>query len=92
MPFREGGIGAGDLDRALARLTTLAASWIEVPPSDAVRLRAERLLVGHNLRAADALQLGAALNAFKERTANQHFLTADSRLATAAAAEGFLVS
>ncbi|HEY8899189.1 MAG TPA: type II toxin-antitoxin system VapC family toxin [Chthoniobacterales bacterium] len=89
--LREGGIGSKDGDRALARLTALAGSWIEVPPSEAVRLRAERLLVGHNLRAADALQLGAALNAFKEQTANQHFLTADARLASAAAAEGFQI-
>lgn len=89
--LREGGIDAGDLDRALARLSALAASWIEVPPSEAVRLRAERLLVGHVLRAADAFQLGAALNAFKEQTANQHFLTADSRLSAAASAEGFHV-
>ena len=89
--LREGGIGSEDRDRALARLSALAGSWIEVPPSEAVRLRAERLLVGHVLRAADGLQLAAALNAFQEQTVNQEFLTADSRLATAASAEGFQV-
>lgn len=88
---RDGGIDAADLDRALARLSALTGNWIEVPPSEAVRIRAERLLVGHGLRAADALQLGAALNAFKEQTTNEQFFPADSRLALAAAAEGFQV-
>jgi hypothetical protein len=45
----------------------------------------------HPLRAADAMQLAAALVAFKERTAGNRFLTADLRLAKAASLEGFAV-
>jgi predicted nucleic acid-binding protein len=64
---------------------------MEVQPTSAVRARALRLLRVHPLRAADAFQLGAALTAFKEATAGNVFLTADVRLAKAAALEGFEV-
>ena len=46
---------------AIRRLDALAAHWIEVDGLDAVRARAERILAVHPLRAADALQLAAAL-------------------------------
>lgn len=47
--------------------------------------RAERLLGAHSLRAADALQLAAALIACAERTAKWSFHTSDRQLAVAAA-------
>jgi len=52
---------------------------------------ADRLLGVHGLRAADALQLAAALALCLERPAGWGFVTLDDRLATAAAAEGFEV-
>ena len=58
---REGVLPSGDEAKARAVLSALAAAWSEVQPTETVRLRAERLLSIHPLRAADALQLASAL-------------------------------
>ena len=79
------------LSVALRKLDTLAASWIEVLPSDRLRARAERLLRVHPLRAADALQLAACLSACGETSAPLVFLCADERLRSAADKEGLAV-
>lgn len=88
---RDGDLDVGSLPRALARLAALAARWSEITDVDLVRDRAERLLAQHALRAADALQLGAALVLTRERPRNRDFVTADGGLARAAASEGFRV-
>jgi len=87
---------AGDLDlaampRVLARIAALASHWTEITDVDLVRDRAERLLGQHALRAADALQLGAALMLTRERPRNYELVTADGELARAAVSEGFRV-
>lgn len=87
--LREASLDAPAAVQARARLQTIAGSWLEVQPSPLVRARAIRLLRVHPLRAADAFQLAAALIAFHEVTTENLFLTADTRLATAAALEGF---
>ncbi len=76
---------------AVRRLEGLAAGWSEVLPSDRVRSSAERALAVHPLRAADALQLAAALawEAHPARTAD--LVCLDERLREAAAKEGFRV-
>lgn len=61
----------------------------EVQPSEEVRRRAIRLLGVHPLRAADALQLAAALVWCRERPSHAGFVCLDARLATAATREGF---
>jgi predicted nucleic acid-binding protein len=66
----------------------LAAAWREVPASAVVRTLAVRLLRTHPLRAADALQLAAALSLVQGGVAGLVFLTADLRLAEAAEIEG----
>ena len=48
-------------------LRQLAAGWSEVQPVSLVRERAVRVLALHDLRAADALQLAAALVCAEER-------------------------
>jgi hypothetical protein len=53
--------------------------------------RARRLLAAHPLRAADALQLAAALVACDERSDMLAFVTLDDRLAKAARRGGFVV-
>lgn len=88
---RETSIGPEQAAMARTRLSVLTRSWLEVQPTSWVRERAIRLLRVHPLRAADAMQLAAALVAFKERTASNRFLTADLRLAKAASLEGFAV-
>ena len=58
---------------------------------DVVRRHAERLVESHPLRAADALQLGAALAAAEDDPAGLEFVTLDRRQALAAEREGFRV-
>jgi len=75
-----------------ARLLDEAARrWTEVPPIERVRDQASRLLRVHPLRAADALQLAAALvlSDFEPRTLP--LVTLDGHLSTAARREGFVV-
>lgn len=81
----------GGLETALGRLRILIANWHEVPPGDEVRDTAQRLLQAHDLRAADALQLAAALQAAEGHPITLDFVCLDSRLAAAAAREGFTV-
>jgi hypothetical protein len=47
--------------QAMKRLAYLRRRWNDIQPTDEVRDTAERLLNIHKLRAADALQLSAAL-------------------------------
>jgi predicted nucleic acid-binding protein len=88
---REGSLSSTAADQIRALCEQLSQSWIEVQPGGAVRARAKRLLRLHPLRTADAFQLAAALIAFQEQPAGQHFLTSDERLKQAARTEGFLV-
>lgn len=73
-----------------ARLLDEAARrWTEVPPIERVRDQASRLLRVHPLRAADALQLAAALVLSDFEPRALPLVTLDDRLATAARREGF---
>ena len=78
---------------AAGRRRILAAwpRWTEVTAVDAVRRHAERLVETHPLRAADALQLAAALIALDQDPAGFTFVTLDQRQAEAAEREGFQV-
>jgi predicted nucleic acid-binding protein len=80
-------VAATDVARGL--LDDLAVAWYEVAPNDAVRGHARRLLLRHPLRAADALQLGAALVWAEDRPNAHRFCTLDDRLGVAARREGF---
>jgi predicted nucleic acid-binding protein len=84
-----------DAARALlrARRQVLASweEWSEVVAVEPVRRQAERLVAVHPLRAADALQLGAALVACDLDPSAFAFVTLDERLALAAEREGFTV-
>lgn len=76
---------------ALSRLDLLSRGWREILPGDHVRDLARRLLDTHELRAADSLQLAAALTWCQQRPAKRNFLCADERLSKAAVAAGFSV-
>ena len=71
---REGGLTAQPERNARTALSALAAEWSEIQPSEPVRHRAERLLMLHSLRAADALQLAAALIWTEEATTGAEFV------------------
>jgi len=73
--------GLGDLERI----------WTVVEDAAQVDRRARRLLAAHPLRAADALQLAAALVACDERPDVLALVTLDDHLAEAARREGFVV-
>ena len=77
--------------QALTDLRDFVETAVEVEPTDDVRDRAVRLLETHPLRAADALQLAAALVWARERTAGVGFVCLDDRLRQAAAREGYAV-
>ena len=78
-------------EQARAVLTALTAEWTEIEPSRVVREQAGRALLLHPLRAADALQLAAALVWSRGQTAGHHFVCLDQRLREAARREGFSV-
>jgi predicted nucleic acid-binding protein len=85
----EGSLSGASMTEALRRLSALAQSWRQVEPVTRVRHTAVRLLRVHQLRAADALQLGAALAAAEDQPQTLPFITLDERLAQAAEREGF---
>lgn len=88
---REGALAFDDATQALERLGALAASWQEVQPAEPVRTVAQRLLRVHPLRAADSLQLAAALVAAEGAPATLEFVGLDGRLNEAATREGLRV-
>jgi predicted nucleic acid-binding protein len=86
---RQAELAAEAATAAFRRLDLLSRSWNEIQPLDVVRDIARRLLRTHNLRAADALQLAAALQAAEQRPASLGFVCLDDRLTLAAEREGF---
>jgi len=88
---REGALSAVKAAESFARLDALAPSWMQIDPSDEIRESARRLLRVHVLRAADALQLAAAVVAAERRPSTLAFVTCDGRLQDAAVKEGFLI-
>jgi len=85
---REGLLTADQQRRARARLDRLSGNWYEVEEVPAVKSEADRLLSRYELRAADALQLGAALIACAGKPMGHSFVALDGRLLDAAKAEG----
>lgn len=88
---RAGTLDAKETGQAFARLNYLRSRWNEVQPTEEVRDRAERLLRIHRLRAADALQLAAALVWCGDHPQGRALIGADGILSEAADAEGFTV-
>ena len=76
---------------AVDRLDGFIRAWQEIQPAERVRQTANRLLRVHELRAGDALQLGAAITAAEDLPASLTLVTLDDRLARAAEREGFPV-
>ena len=88
---REGKLAPREASEALKRLDLLARSWQEVQPLDSLRESARRFLRAHDLKAADALQLAAAVMAAEQRPKTLEFVCLDERLRLAAQREGFPV-
>ena len=88
--IREGALARADARLAQDRLAQLAGAWHEVAPASALRRLALRLLRTHPLRAADALQLAAALTLAGAGPDGLRFVSADSRLNEAAQIENLI--
>jgi predicted nucleic acid-binding protein len=89
---RDAPLPAPVLAQATERLRALVELVDTVAPTDDVRRRAGRLVGVHPLRAADALQLAAALIWCEEQPHGEKFVCLDARLCEAARAEGFDVA
>lgn len=68
---------------------TIGMTWVLIGPSARVADQACLLLEVHSLRAADALQLAAALEWCEGKPKGNVFLSFDQRLREAAALSGF---
>lgn len=86
---REGALDEADARVAEARTQELADASYTVADVEGVKGLARRLLRVHALRAADALQLGAAVVWSAGQPQGKTLVTLDERLAAAARREGF---
>jgi uncharacterized protein len=86
--YREQLLTSSDERMARSLLAELSGSWYEIQAGTAVQEQAMRLLRVHPLRAADALQLAAALE-WSGGVASGVFVSYDDRLRDAALREGF---
>lgn len=74
---------------ALVILAELRSKWREIAPDPSLRDQAERLLDRFTLKAADALQLAAALAWTSGRPRARAFISGDAQLLEAARQLGF---
>jgi predicted nucleic acid-binding protein len=86
---REGALSTIGERQARQVLETLAKTWSEILPSEALRGTAERSLAVHPLRAADAFQIAAALQWCQRHPRGMAFVSFDTRLREAVYKEGF---
>ena len=88
---REGRLSAQACSQALRRLQNMGETWNVVEPVVGIRDTARRLLRGHPLRTADALQLAAAILSCRNQPRAFAFVCLDARLSEAAEREGFSI-
>ena len=88
---RDGSLTTAEVDLHLTHLRAMAQLWYEVQPSRRIKDSAQRLLRVHPLRAADSLQLAAALAVAEQDPTNVGFVCFDTRLNQAASREGFRI-
>lgn len=88
---REGRLDDDSEEKARTVLDRLADEWREVEPTEELRILAAILSKRYPLKAADALQLAAALAWCEGEAQDQGFVCLDDRLRRAAQAEGFRV-
>ena len=85
-------INPSDYAKARKLAQVLSHSWSVIQPSDALRALATQLVERYDLRAADSLQLAAAIEWSEGAPNGRTFLTADDRLRNAALLAGFEAS
>lgn len=82
-------ITASEHANALAEASLFRGGWREMTPYDAVRDEAEQMLDRFPLKAADALQLAAALSWCNGKPQGRAFISGDAQLLRAAEHLGF---
>jgi predicted nucleic acid-binding protein len=82
-------VNATEYTKARKLADVLSDSWSLIQPSDALRSRALQAVERYDLRAADSLQLAAALEWCEDVPNGRVFLTADESLREAALLAGF---
>ncbi len=85
---RAGNLTFSEFSEHLRYLKALSAGWVEIQPNPILRRLAQRLLRTHPLRAADALQLAAALIAADGDPTTLGFVCFDRRVNQVAEREG----
>lgn len=88
---RDGILTRGEERRLRGLVSRLSADWTEVLPGHGVREQAGRLMLRHPLRAADSLQLAAAVVWADGNPGEREFVCLDRRLREAASQEGFRI-
>ena len=88
---RMGDLSEKSFNQALEAWNVLKEGLYVVREIEEVKQRAIRLLRTHPLKAADSMQLAAALIAFADHPQGKGFVTLDTQLAKAASKEGFEV-
>lgn len=86
-----GSLSVNEADGALSRLERLRLGWQEIRPDESLRDLACGLVAMYPLRAADSIQLAAALVWCQQRPHGRAFICGDQRLGDAAKAAGFSV-
>jgi predicted nucleic acid-binding protein len=82
-------ISTSECAKARQVAVALADEWSVIQPSNALREQAAQLVDRYDLKAADALQLAAALDWCEDAPHGEVFLAADQRLREAAVLSGF---
>src|SRR5260370_5739418 len=82
-------ISTSEWAKARQVAVALADEWSVVQPAEALRDHATRLVERYDLKAADAMQLAAALEWCDKVPRGEVFLTADQKLREAAVLSGF---
>ncbi|MFZ3122752.1 MAG: type II toxin-antitoxin system VapC family toxin [Thermodesulfovibrionales bacterium] len=88
---RDGALKFEEEDQLREILASLSDTWTEIEPSEDIRDITGRLLLNHPLRAADSLQLAAAIVWADKKPRGHHFVCLDFRLREAVRKEGFSV-
>ena len=86
---RTGEISSNERAKARRVATTLGGDWSVVQPSNILLRQAAQLVEHYDLKAADAMQLAAALDWCEDSPHGEIFLTADQKLREAALLSGF---
>ena len=82
-------INSSEWEKARQVVVALADEWSVIQPSNALRDHATRLVDRYDLKAADAVQLAAALDWCDKVPRGEIFLAADQKLREAAVLSGF---